>query len=297
MGGGLYGPPPLCSARTRPRYQPRSTGLSRLLLPPQFLLLSCRLCYSQLTPLCYSQLTPPCYSPLPSRSSCRTTSCDTLPSILMTKVRSIIHKMDKLELLTIANQFVQNCCLMIILESWLHPLIPDAAIQLAVRISHRHDRGIDSGKSRGGGLCVYVHKDWCNNNRILSRHCCLDLEALTVLSRPFYLHREVSVITVTAVYIPPDANVSTALSYLLAIVKKQQKNYPDGVHTIAGDFNQAYLKTVLPHFYQHVDCATWGRNTLGRVYSNQSFHSPTLRLVGPPFPGNDSCLHPSHKVY
>ena len=59
-----------------------------------------------------------------------------LPSILMTNMKFIIHKMDELKLLTALNQFVQNH-LIIITESWLHPLIPNAAIQLAGRISHQ----------------------------------------------------------------------------------------------------------------------------------------------------------------
>ncbi|KAK3538106.1 hypothetical protein QTP70_029822 [Hemibagrus guttatus] len=48
----------------------------------------------------------------------------------------------------------------------------------------------------------------------------------------------------------------------------QQCTYPDAVHIIAGDFNHADLKAVLPKFYQHVKCATRGANTLDKVYSN-----------------------------
>ncbi|XP_057183407.1 uncharacterized protein LOC130550076 [Triplophysa rosa] len=46
------------------------------------------------------------------------------------------------------------------------------------------------------------------------------------------------------------------------------KQHPAGGHTIAGDFNQADLKTALPHFFQHVKCLTRGDNTLDRVYIN-----------------------------
>lgn len=34
------------------------------------------------------------------------------------------------------------------------------------------------------------------------------------------------------------------------------------------DFNQANMKTVLPHFHQHVDFATRGTNTLDIAYPN-----------------------------
>lgn len=42
----------------------------------------------------------------------------------------------------------------------------------------------------------------------------------------------------------------------------------DCVYIITGDFNQANLKTVLPHYYQHVDFATRGENTLDWAYTN-----------------------------
>ncbi len=86
--------------------------------------------------------------------------------------------------------------------------------------------------------------------------------------RPFYLPREFTVIVITAVYIPPRANITTALGYLLTAISKQQQAHPDGVFIIAGDFNRASLKTVLPKFHQHVKCPTRGKNILDHVYSN-----------------------------
>ncbi|CAG5871610.1 unnamed protein product [Menidia menidia] len=37
----------------------------------------------------------------------------------------------------------------------------------------------DSGKNRGGGLCIYVHDGWCNNSTVLDRHCSPDLEFMS----------------------------------------------------------------------------------------------------------------------
>nr|XP_043874450.1 uncharacterized protein LOC122764210 isoform X2 [Solea senegalensis]XP_043874509.1 uncharacterized protein LOC122764439 isoform X2 [Solea senegalensis] len=191
-----------------------------------------------------------------------------IPSLFLSNARSITHKMDELELQTATMSFVRNCSVIFITETWLHPLIPDAAVQLADRTLHRQDRNEDSGKSRGGGLCVYVHNEWCGSSRIIDTHCSPDIEVLAVSCRPFYLPREFTVVIVVAVYIPPDANVSTALSLLLAIINKQQLAHPDGVFVVAGDFNKASLKTVLPKFVQFVKFATRGDNTLDNVYSN-----------------------------
>ena len=84
-------------------------------------------------------------------------------------------------------------------------------------------------------------------------------------------------------YIPPDAIVNTALSVLLNTRNEQQRAHPDGVHIIAGDFNRANLKTVLPKFYQHVKCSTRGKNTLDHVYTNikHAYRAIPLPHLGP----------------
>lgn len=110
----------------------------------------------------------------------------------------------------------------------------------------------DSGKSRGGVLCIYINNNWCTNATILDQYCSPDLEFLAVKCRPYYLPREFSVVIVLAVYIPPCTNAKLAFSYLLAAINKQQNAYPEGVFIAAGDFNHVNLKRVLPKFDQHV---------------------------------------------
>ncbi|KAI4802384.1 hypothetical protein KUCAC02_020225, partial [Chaenocephalus aceratus] len=75
-----------------------------------------------------------------------------LLSMYLTNARSIVHKTDDLELQLARNIYVRDCCLLVITETWLHPQIPDASVQLSGRILLRWDRNKDSGKSRGGGL-------------------------------------------------------------------------------------------------------------------------------------------------
>lgn len=145
---------------------------------------------------------------------------------------------------------------LVITETWLHSDFPDTAVQLTGRTTHRQDRSKDSAKARGGGLCLYVHNAWCSSSRIIHSHCSPDIEALSVMCRPFYPPREPMAVIATAVSIPPDANVSSALAHLHCTLNKQLQAHPDGVHIIAGDFNQACLRTVLPEFTQYVKCAT-----------------------------------------
>lgn len=80
-----------------------------------------------------------------------------LLSMYITNARSLIHKMDELEVLMEGNCQIPGCCVSIISEPWLHQLIPEAAIQLEGRTMQCWDRNEDSGKSRGGSLCIHVH--------------------------------------------------------------------------------------------------------------------------------------------
>ncbi len=149
--------------------------------------------------------------------------------------------------------------------------IPDSAIQLNRLTCYRADRDTAlSGKTRGGGLCVYINKEWCNNAAVVSKHCSPLVEFMFVKCRPFYLPREFMAIVIVAVYIPPCANAKDALRELYSAISEQQTNNPGCFFIIAGDFNHANLKTVLPKFYQHVNFATRGNNTLDFVYTTEN---------------------------
>ncbi|KAI5087280.1 gastrula zinc finger protein XlCGF28.1-like [Silurus meridionalis] len=94
------------------------------------------------------------------------------------------------------------------------------------------------------------------------------VEFVTIRCRPFYLPREFTTVYIVGVYIPLSANAKEALSELYGAISDLQNAHPDGLFIIAGDFNHANLKTVLPKLHQHVDFATRGANTLDLVYTN-----------------------------
>ncbi len=191
-----------------------------------------------------------------------------IPSLMLSNVRSLEKKLDLIQLSRSTQHETRDCCVFVFTETWLNDNIPDSAIQLHGLTCCRAD--IDSslsGKTRGGGLCVYINKEWCNNAAVLSKHCSSLVEFMVVKCRPFYLPREFTAIVIVAVYIPPCANAKDALRELYSAISEQQTNNPDGFLIIAGDFNHANLKTVLPKFYQHVNFATRGNNTLDFVYT------------------------------
>ena len=90
---------------------------------------------------------------------------------------------------------------------------------------------------------------------------------------------------IKAVYIPPQADTTTALKKLHWTLCKLDSIYPEAAFIVAGDFNKANLRTRLPKFYQHIDCSTCAGNTLDHCYSN--FRDAYKALSWPPFGKSD----------
>lgn len=118
-----------------------------------------------------------------------------MPSIFLANARSLVNKLDNVR----CTNNCLDCCIMVIMETWLHDNIPDLAMELAGRSLYCADRTADSGNSRGGGVCAYIHNSWCTDTIAIERHCCPDLEFLMLKCRPFYLPREFSSVFITAV--------------------------------------------------------------------------------------------------
>lgn len=57
---------------------------------------------------------------------------------------------------------------------------------------------------------------------------------------------EFTVVMITAMYIPPDANANLALGHLYSSISLQQSMFSDAVHIIVGDFNHADFKADSP---------------------------------------------------
>ncbi len=193
-----------------------------------------------------------------------------LPSILLANVQSLENKMDDLRARISFQWDIRDCNLLCLTETWLTPTVPDTAVTLSDNFSVlRMDRTAEAGKNKAGGVCFMINKKWCDPRyiSILSCSCSPHLEHLSIICRPFYLPREFSSIVVTAVYIPPQADTSLALSKLHDVLSGYINKHPNAAFIIAGDFNKANLKKVMPNFHQHISCPTRGLNTLDHCYT------------------------------
>ncbi len=83
---------------------------------------------------------------------------------MLSNVRSLENKLDLIQLSRSTQHEARDCCVFVFTETWLNDNIPDSAIQLNRLTCYRADRDTTlSGKSRVGGLCLYINKEWCNN--------------------------------------------------------------------------------------------------------------------------------------
>ena len=187
-----------------------------------------------------------------------------LPSIIMGNVQSLRNKPD--ELVRYLHEF-REANLLCLTETWFSDLDPDP--QHPGFTLMRCDRSWGAtGKTKGGGVCVFVNEKWCSNVTLKEQHCCADVELLTVALRPFYLTREFRQIFVTVVYIHPKADVKVAAEVIRRAVQKQETQCPESVRLIAGDFNHCRLNKALPNYRQYVNCKTCGDSTIDLCYRN-----------------------------
>ncbi|KAI3359694.1 hypothetical protein L3Q82_014077 [Scortum barcoo] len=53
----------------------------------------------------------------------------------------------------------------------------------------------------------------------------------------------------------------------LELIDRTETSRPEAAFIVAGDFNSANLRKVLPRYHQHISCPTRGENTLDHVYT------------------------------
>ena len=208
-----------------------------------------------------------------------------LPSMILSNARSLRNKMDELRLLTRGCFEYRESCIMLFTKTWLHPEIPDCCVDIEGFSHIRSDRSELSGKSKGGGLCLYINDKWCRQHTVREKICNPDVEFLCVSLRPFYLPREFGNILICSVYVPPNSNASRAAAQVADCVHEQLQRTPNAPIFIMGDLNHCNLNTALAGFEQYIKCDTRKNRTLDKCYGNVK-HAYTA-IAKPPLSNSD----------
>ena len=204
-----------------------------------------------------------------------------LPSIILGNAQSVGNKCDELIGSCKYLSEYRNANLICLSETWLtedqaDPDIPGFSV-------FRRDRcSLTTGKSRGGGVCIFVNNKWCSNVTVKETFCHEDIELLSLALRPFYLPREFPQIFITVVYIHPRANYKSAANILSNVYHKLASQSPETPSFLLGDFNQCKLNSALPGLKQYVDVKTCGDNILDRCYGalKDAYQSRVLPNLG-----------------
>ncbi|XP_062272351.1 uncharacterized protein LOC133978042 [Scomber scombrus] len=194
-----------------------------------------------------------------------------IPLCVIGNVNSLTNKTDELESLVRNVKLYRECSLMVLTETWLNNNTLDANIELPGFSHVRADRDRSlSGKSKGGGLVLYINNRWCNPGNVTVKDiiCCPDVELVAVSLRPYYLPREFTNAIIVCVYIQRRAKAENACDVIHSTIARLQAQHPDAFIAISGDFNHVTLDSTLPAFYQFVNCPTRQSRTIDLLYAN-----------------------------
>lgn len=191
-----------------------------------------------------------------------------LPAIILSNVRSLNNKIDDLRTYARYCSEFREASLMCLTESWLQFNAPDSLFEINGFTLIRLDRDANSGKSKGGGICVYINDLWCRQFTVKEALCDSNVEMLCLKLRPFYLPREFGCVLLFVAYVPPSGKATLAAATIADHVQRLLQKHPDAPAIVVGDLNHCYLDAVLPGFYQMVKNGTRKDRILDKCYVN-----------------------------
>ncbi len=171
-----------------------------------------------------------------------------LPSILLANVQSLDNKMDDLRARISFQRDIRDCNIICLTETWLTPSVPDTAAEECASWLTRN--GVTPGISP---LCRDPARLIWNTYPLSAAHSIYPASSprSSLLPSTFH-HRQ------TRAWLCLNFTMCSAASLT---------NILTLAFIIAGDFNKANLRQVMPNFHQHVSCPTRWPNTLDHCYS------------------------------
>ena len=217
--------------------------------------------------------------------------------MIVSNVRSINpkspnHNFDELLANCSFTREFRDASLLCFSETWFMDKVTNESVAIVgFGEPYRTDRDSrQTGKERGGGVCLYVSEKFCDRASVTvkQRMCTPELELISVSLRPRYrpryLPREFGRIFVTVVYaaVYDSTSAARAGKAISAAIRDLQLISADAPCFIVGDFNHCDLRKALPSFRQFVTCPTREKNTIDLCYGNvpRAYKSVSLPPVG-----------------
>ena len=204
-----------------------------------------------------------------------------LPSVIMTNIRSLRHKVDELS----AASVCIRPSLIALSETWLDSSVSDDEVALQNYEILRQDR---TATKRGGGVCIFVRNDI--SYQVLS---CLRLSPIFIESLWVYLRT--SSILLCMLYIPPNlkaADHQEVLNYVIESCDTALCLHPDSNIIMMGDFNQ-FPTQQLSRFLDlipMVDAPTRGNSILDQILISSHLSDDYNKAIAMPNIGKSDHL-------
>ncbi len=164
--------------------------------------------------------------------------------LLLTNMRYIRNKTDKLFLLIQPTRTNNNCPANCLTETWLDHTSPDQAVTLPCF-------SLTGQPSYPWKPNVVVSVLWSVSAgvaKLCNTTCSPHLEYISVKCRLSYLLREFAAVTVIGVCILPSVNSNTAITEIATCIFSVENSHPDAAAMVLGNFNHTNLSTDLPNY-------------------------------------------------
>ena len=193
------------------------------------------------------------------------TTQTSLPSLFLSNTRSLVNKIEDLEIV-IKNNDVDIAC---IPETWLTANIADPVVDISGYTIVRKDCAMPK---RGGGVCAFVKSSI--GFRTIEELDNPLFECLWLYLRPPRLPRGFSCIIICIIYHPPLDNEAGLAEYLISSLDTVLDKNPNAGVMLVGDFNRFNFRILSNNFSlrQLVKAPTRGSATLDLNLTNLFGH-------------------------
>ena len=207
-----------------------------------------------------------------SSQNTKTNTQTILPSIFLSNTRSLVSKIEDLEI--VVNQ--NNADIVCITETWLTESIPNSAVDIKNYSLVRKDRKPDK---RGGGVCAYIKSSI--GFTVIDKLIRPLFEALWLYTRPHRLPRGFSCIIIGIIYHPPQEDDTLCMEYLISSLNSVLVQFPNAAIMLVGDFNRLDYRFFCNHFnlLQTVQDPTRGNVILDLIFTNLSRYYNTPEIL------------------